>query len=103
MEFIQKKSTDTAVEHFLAKAADQEIPLAWDRYEGQLPVCGFCEAGRTGDNPRIPFLVVDEIEECYNKYGVREIDIFDYDFTMDRDKVITIAASPLKAISLGFS
>jgi len=45
MEFIQKKSTDTAVEHFLAKAADQEIPLAWDRYEGQLPVCGFCEAG----------------------------------------------------------
>ena len=45
MEFIQKKSTDTAVEHFLAKAADQEFPLAWDRYEGQLPVCGFCEAG----------------------------------------------------------
>jgi carbon-monoxide dehydrogenase catalytic subunit len=45
MEFIQKKSTDTSVEHFLVKAADQEIPLAWDRYEGQLPVCGFCEAG----------------------------------------------------------
>lgn len=45
MEFIQKKTTDIAVEHFLVKAADQEIPLAWDRFEGQLPICGFCEAG----------------------------------------------------------
>ena len=45
MEFIQKKTADRAVNHFLLKAADQEITVAWDRFEGQLPECGFCEAG----------------------------------------------------------
>jgi carbon-monoxide dehydrogenase catalytic subunit len=45
MEFIQKKTADNAVEHFLAKAAEEEISLVWDRFEGQLPECGFCEAG----------------------------------------------------------
>jgi len=45
MEYIQKKSADSAVEQFLLKAADQEVTLSWDRYEGQLPECGFCEAG----------------------------------------------------------
>jgi carbon-monoxide dehydrogenase catalytic subunit len=45
MEFIQKKTADSAVEHFLAKAAEEGISLVWDRYEGQLPECGFCETG----------------------------------------------------------
>jgi anaerobic carbon-monoxide dehydrogenase catalytic subunit len=45
MEFIQKKTADQAVEHFLFKAVDQEISLPWDRFEGQLPECGFCESG----------------------------------------------------------
>lgn len=45
MEFIQKKTADTAVEYFLLKAAESEMPLVWDRYEGQLPECGFCETG----------------------------------------------------------
>jgi carbon-monoxide dehydrogenase catalytic subunit len=45
MEFIQKKTADPAVEHFLRKAMDQEIELVWDRFEGQLPECGFCEYG----------------------------------------------------------
>jgi carbon-monoxide dehydrogenase catalytic subunit len=45
MEFIQKKTIDCAVEYFLPKAAESEISLVWDRYEGQLPECGFCEAG----------------------------------------------------------
>ena len=45
MEFIQKKTADGTVERFLAKAAEREVPLAWDRYEGQLPECGFCETG----------------------------------------------------------
>jgi carbon-monoxide dehydrogenase catalytic subunit len=45
MEFIQKKTADTSIEHFLPKAAESEISLAWDRYEGQLPECGFCETG----------------------------------------------------------
>lgn len=45
MEFIQKKTADSAVEGFLARAAEREISLVWDRYEGQLPECGFCETG----------------------------------------------------------
>lgn len=45
MEFIQKKTADSSVERFLTKAAESEISLAWDRYEGQLPECGFCETG----------------------------------------------------------
>ncbi len=45
MEFIQKKTADRAVEHFLLKAAEEGISLVWDRFEGQLPECGFCEAG----------------------------------------------------------
>jgi carbon-monoxide dehydrogenase catalytic subunit len=45
MEFIQKKTADASIEHFLSKAAESEISLVWDRYEGQLPECGFCETG----------------------------------------------------------
>jgi carbon-monoxide dehydrogenase catalytic subunit len=45
MEFIQKKTADTSIEHFLSRAAEREISLVWDRYEGQLPECGFCETG----------------------------------------------------------
>lgn len=45
MEFIQKKTVDSAIEVYLTKAASEEISLTWDRYEGQLPECGFCEAG----------------------------------------------------------
>ena len=45
MEFIQKKTADSPVERFLTKAAESEISLAWDRYKGQLPECGFCETG----------------------------------------------------------
>jgi len=52
--------------------------------------CRFCEAGRTPYNPRSPKKVVEEIEECYYKYGIREIDIFDYDFTVDKERVISI-------------
>ena len=45
MEFIQKKTADPTVEKFLEIAAEKGIPLAWDRFEGQLPECGFCETG----------------------------------------------------------
>ena len=45
MEFIQKKTADSTVERLVAKAAESEISLVWDRYEGQLPECGFCETG----------------------------------------------------------
>jgi carbon-monoxide dehydrogenase catalytic subunit len=45
MEFIQRKTADRAVEHFLKEASEKEIPLVWDRYEGSLPQCGFCLTG----------------------------------------------------------
>lgn len=45
MEFIQKKTIDSTVEYFLPKAAESELSLVWDRYEGQLPECGFCQTG----------------------------------------------------------
>ena len=52
--------------------------------------CRFCEAGRTPYNPRSPKRVVDEMEECYYKYGIREIDIFDYEFTGIKERVLEI-------------
>ncbi len=52
--------------------------------------CSFCEAGQTAFNPRSPETVLGEMEECFNKYGIREIDIFDYDFTIDRKRTIEI-------------
>jgi len=45
MDFVQRKTADSAVDHFLMEAAEKEIPLVWDRYEGSLPQCGFCETG----------------------------------------------------------
>ncbi|MBN1824520.1 MAG: radical SAM protein [Endomicrobiales bacterium] len=52
--------------------------------------CSFCEAGGTPYSPRDPKLVVDEMEECYHKYGIREIDIFDYNFTVDKKRTFEI-------------
>jgi len=45
MDFVQKKTADSAVEPFLPKAAEKGVSLVWDRYEGSLPQCGFCETG----------------------------------------------------------
>ncbi|MBI5211576.1 MAG: radical SAM protein [Elusimicrobia bacterium] len=52
--------------------------------------CSFCEAGGTPYSPRSPKTVVDEIEECVRRHGVGEIDIFDYDFTAQRQRVLDI-------------
>lgn len=52
--------------------------------------CSFCEQ-RTGNiRYRSPENVVDEMEECQNRYGVREIDIFDPLFTINKKRVIEI-------------
>ncbi len=52
--------------------------------------CIFCEAGQTAYNPRSPETVLKEIEECYHKYNIREIDIFDYEFCIDKRRVAAI-------------
>jgi len=52
--------------------------------------CVFCEAGGTKYSPRSPVIVVDEIEQCVRDFGIREIDIFDYDFTFQRGRVESI-------------
>jgi anaerobic magnesium-protoporphyrin IX monomethyl ester cyclase len=52
--------------------------------------CSFCEQ-RTGDvRYRSAKNVADEFEECFNNYGVREIDVFDPLFTINKKRVIEI-------------
>ncbi|MCX6339524.1 MAG: radical SAM protein [Candidatus Aureabacteria bacterium] len=52
--------------------------------------CVFCEAGGTRYAPRTPATVVAEMEECYRNHGVREIDIFDYEFPCLRGRTLEI-------------
>ncbi len=52
--------------------------------------CAFCEAGRTEYNPRSPLTVVNEMQECHDRFGIREIDIFDYEFPMIRERTEAI-------------
>jgi radical SAM superfamily enzyme YgiQ (UPF0313 family) len=52
--------------------------------------CTFCEAGGTLYNPRTPEQVVDEMELCRREYGIREIDIFDYEFSINRKRTVAI-------------
>lgn len=52
--------------------------------------CTFCEAGRTPHSPRRPELVVDEMEQCYREFGIREIDIFDYEFPCNNKRTLAI-------------
>ena len=47
MDLIQRKTFDKTVESFIQKAASEGVTLAWDRYEGQIPECGFCETGQS--------------------------------------------------------
>ncbi len=54
--------------------------------------CTFCEAGGTSHNPRTVTQVVDEMEYCYNNLGIREIDIFDYEFPLNRKRTMGICA-----------
>ncbi len=52
--------------------------------------CLFCEAGRTRYNARSVEAVMNEIQECYDRHGIREIDIFDYEFLINRKRVLDI-------------
>ncbi len=52
--------------------------------------CYFCEEGGTPFLSRSPMTVVNEMQECYTKYKIREIDIFDVNFTWDRKRTMAI-------------
>ncbi len=52
--------------------------------------CTFCEAGQTEYNPRSAMTVVNEMQECHDRFGIREIDIFDYEFPMVRERTLAI-------------
>lgn len=52
--------------------------------------CIFCEAQGQKWRARSARSVVSEFEECFEKYGVREIDIFDSSFTVSKKRVMEI-------------
>jgi len=58
--------------------------------------CIFCEEGNTKYFGRTPNHVVNEIEECINRYNIKEIDFFDREFTIDKKRVINICNEILK-------
>jgi len=48
--------------------------------------CEFCDMGDFGYSGRNPKDVVDELEYCIEKYGIKEVDIFDRDFLIEKDR-----------------
>lgn len=48
--------------------------------------CMFCNSAKTGFRPRSPENVVKEIETLINKFGVKQIDILDDNFTFNLDR-----------------
>lgn len=66
--------------------------------------CSFCHIKGTPYSARSPIMVVDEIEECYKKYKIREIDIFDPSFSIDKKRIIAICREVRKRnIEINFS
>ena len=59
--------------------------------------CLFCEAGHTAYNPRSPETVIREVQECYTRHNIREIDFFDYDFCVDRRRIEAICDGMIKS------
>jgi len=52
--------------------------------------CIYCEQGNNSYRMRSAENVVDEMEDCYNNYKIREIDFFDPEFTINKKHVISI-------------
>jgi len=52
--------------------------------------CVYCEQGRLAYRPRSAENVIEEIAECYGKYGIREFDFFDSAFTIQKERVSRI-------------
>lgn len=58
--------------------------------KGCISKCGFCHVANIPYSARHPEGVVEEIDECYRKYKIQEIEFFDADFTLDKKRVIDI-------------
>lgn len=52
--------------------------------------CIFCEAAGKKWRARSARNVVDEFEVCYGQFGIREVDIFDSSFTVNKKRVLDI-------------
>ena len=50
--------------------------------------CIFCEAAGSKWRARSAASVVAEFEQCYEKHGIREVDIFDSSFTVSKKRVL---------------
>lgn len=58
--------------------------------------CIFCDLKTVKFRQRSAVNFVDEVEECYRKYGVREMDIYDSAFTINRNRLLEICALMVK-------
>lgn len=50
--------------------------------------CTFCVISKIPYRERDPINVVDELEECYHRYGIREVDFFDGALFVNKERII---------------
>lgn len=62
--------------------------------------CIFCEQGNKTYRERPVKEVIKEIEECYYKHAIREIDVFDPSFTIRKNRAIEICKG-IKDLKIG--
>ncbi len=55
--------------------------------------CTFCSIGKIPHTERDSEKVVKEMEECYNKYNIREIDFFTATFTLNKKNVTSLCGN----------
>ncbi|MFC1666358.1 B12-binding domain-containing radical SAM protein [Candidatus Omnitrophota bacterium] len=58
--------------------------------------CKYCVSTLSKCYMRSPRNIVDEIEECYNKYDIREIDFYDQTFSINRERASEICREIIK-------
>jgi len=58
--------------------------------------CKYCASTLTECIMRSPENVVNEIEECFYKYNIREIDFYDQTFTLDKKRTLEICNEIIK-------
>ena len=58
--------------------------------------CSFCAIAGLPYRERSPRNVADEIEECYKRYNVHEIDFFDATFFINKERAVAICEEILK-------